>query len=309
MEPASRLELEHLTSELSRAVAPFIGTGRVLQSFGEHKTLLDATIKFVIRGHGGRPEFVVLCSAEGGPEIVARGVQRARETVDALGDDLGIPVLLPMAEGRVDGRTFAIFRYCTPLIASGPRWWIQRSIVRPRVVQWLLESSRKTAGLIPEHQLERCVYDPLQGLIADHDHSPDLRQQADEALRAAQAGTWQPRHVLMHGDLWVGNVLIDQRTAGGRTFGQFVIIDWAGARVRGYPFYDLLRLSISFGLARRPFARALDEYCAALNYSRAEGRYAFASAAAELGSRLEHWPRDAYLSTIDDCWRKLTSVR
>ena len=110
----------------------------------------------------------------------------------------------------------------------------------------------------------------------------------------------------MHDDLWVGNVLINQRSAGGRTFGQFVIIDWAGSRVRGYPMYDFLRLSISFRLAGGSFFRALDQYCAALECTRTEASYAFASAAADLGQRLEHWPRESYLSTIDRCNRKLT---
>jgi len=81
----------------------------------------------------------------------------------------------------------------------------------------------------------------------------------------------------------------------------------AGSRVRGYPLYDFLRLSVSFGLAGHTFRCALDEYCAALGYSRVEGGYAFANAAAELGQRLEHWPRKSYLSTVERCYRKLMS--
>jgi hypothetical protein len=303
------MEFEQLASELSQAVAPFIGAGRVLESFGEHKVLVDATSKFVVRDGAGNPELVLLCSAAGGPEIVARGAERARATADALGDDLGRAVLLPVAEGDVNGRTFAIFPYCTPLTGSGPRWWIQRSIVRPRVVQWLLDSSRRTAIPVADDQLERCVHEPLNEMVADDGHSSALRALADEALRATHARTWQPRHVFMHDDLWVGNVLIDQRSAGGRTFGRFVVIDWAGSRVRGYPLYDFLRLSISFGLAGGPFFRALDQYCTTLGYTRTEGCYAFANAAAELGQRLEHWPRSTYLSTIHHCYRKLMSGR
>lgn len=303
------VELERMASELSQAASSFIGTDRVLESFGEHKTLVDATNKFLIRDHAGEPELVVLYSGAGGPEIVTRGVQRARDVVAALGEDLGRAVLLPVFEGDVNGRTFAIFPYRTPLIGSGPGWWIQRSVVRPRLVRWLLDAGRRTAITVPDDQLRGCVYEPLEQMVEDDDHSPELRVLAHEALRAARTRTWQPRHVFMHDDLWVGNVLIDQRSAGGGTFGRFVIIDWAGSRVRGYPLYDFLRLSISFELAGRPFFRALDQHCVALGYTRTEGGYAFANAAAELGQRLEHWPRSSYLSTIDYCYRKLMSGR
>jgi hypothetical protein len=298
-------ELETLASELSRAAAPFIGTGRVLENFGEHKVLADATSKFVIRDGAGRPELVTLCSATGGPGMVARGAQRARDMVEALGDDLGRAVLLPVWEGDVDGRTFAVFPYCEPLKGSGPLWWAQRSVIRPRLVQWLFDSSRKTATPVPRDELEGRVYQPLEAMIADDGYSPELRALADQALSAAHSDDWQPKHVFMHDDLWVGNVLIDQRSAGGRMFGRFVIIDWAGSRVRGYPVYDFLRLSISFRLAGGPFFRALDQYCAALGYTRAQASYAFAGAVADLGQRLEEWPRQSYLSTIDRCYRKL----
>lgn len=303
------MKLEQNASALVQAAAPLIGADRVLERFGEHKTLADATSKFLIRDNAGNPEFVVLYSGVGGPEIVARGVQRARAVVAALGDDLGRAVLLPDFEGHVDERTFAVFPYRMPLVGFGPGWWIQRSIVRPRVVRWLFESSRRTAIPIPDEQIESCVSEPLERMIADARYSSELRGLANEALRAMRARTWQPRHVFMHDDLWVGNVLIDQRSAGGRKFGRFVIIDWAGSRVRGYPMYDFIRLSLSFGLVGRPFARALDQYCSALGYTRSEGGYAFANAAAELGQRLEQWPRSSYLSTIERCHRKLTSGR
>ena len=303
------MELEQLASELARVAAPLIGPARSFENFGERKILVDATSKFLVRDDAGNPELVVLCSAAGGPEIVARGVQRARDIAEALGDDLGRAVLLPVGEGDVDGRTFAIFRYCTPLIESGPRWWVQRSMVRPRLIRWLIDSSRKTAIAIPTDSLDRCVYEPLAAMLADDGHSPELRELAEEALRAARAGDWQPRHVFMHDDLWSGNVLLDRQLVEGRHPGRFVVIDWAGARVRGYPLYDFLRLSASFGLKRGPFYQALDQYCGAVEYNRTEASYAFANAAAELGQRLEHWPRPSYLSTIDRCYRKLMNGR
>jgi len=308
-EASSSTELEHLSSQLSSVLAPFVGAGRALESFGEQKVLVDATKKFLMRDDAGKVELIVLCSAAGGPEIVARNVQRAREAVDALGADLGMAVLLPVYEGDFEGRTFAVFSYCTPLVESGPRWWIQRSVVRPRLLRWLLDSSRRTAIEVSEEQLESAVTQPLEKMMQDEGHSPALRELAHESLRAVRARAWHPKHVLVHGDLWAGNVLIDQRSPGGSLFGRLVIIDWAGSQVRGYPFYDLLRLSCSFGLSGRRFFRTFDEYCAAIGYDRAQGHYAFAATAAELGERLEHWPRSSYLSTIERCYRKMVSGR
>jgi aminoglycoside phosphotransferase (APT) family kinase protein len=305
----AEIALEELASALSLAVEPVAGPGRVLHRFGERKTLVDATSKFLVRDDAGNAEFVVLCSGAGGPGMVARGVQRAREVAAALGQDLGRPVLLPLGEGDVHGRTFAVFPYCTPLIESGARWWIQRSFLRPRLVRWLVDASRQTTVPVPDAEHEHRVLLPLHQLRADEGHSQELRMLAGEALSAARALKWQPKHVFMHDDLWLGNVLIDQRSAGGPVFGRFTIIDWAGSRVRGYPLYDFLRLSISFGLTGSLFFRALHKYCAALDYTRSEAGYAFVHTAADLGQRLEHWPRASYFSTINRCFRRLTTGR
>lgn len=309
MQSSSSLQNEGFALELSHAAAPYVGSGRVLESFGEPKTLQDATSTFLVRDDVGNPELVILCSAAGGLEGVARAVKRARATVAALGTELGSAVLLPLQEGQLDGRSFAIFSYCTPLVESGPRWWIQRSVVRPRLVRWLLDASRATVKAVPTERLGPGVAQPLENMIADEGHPPDLRALAEEALRALHDGQWIPKHVFTHGDLWVGNVLIDQRSPGGSRFGRFVIIDWAGAQVQGYPYYDLLRLACSFALSGKDFFRALRKYDAALGYRSHEGRYAFAAAAAELGQRLEHWPRKTYLSTIERCYQKLVSGR
>ena len=91
----------------------------------------------------------------------------------------------------------------------------------------------------------------------------------------------------MHHDFWTGNVLIDQDSPGGARFGRFVVIDWGGARVRGYPLYDFLRLCSETRLQGRAFFRALARQCQALDCDRLGAEYHFLCAAAESASR---WP-------------------
>ncbi len=298
-------EIERFKAELPDQLEPILAERRPVEVLGEVKTIIDATRKYLVRRQNGRPWAVVSCSAPGQPDLVTQSAERARLAKEALGAELGAPVISPLGHGTIGDQSFVVLPYYTPLWESGPRWWLQRAHLRPRLFDWLTAVTRQTLAFVPEDQIRSRVISPLEDLLTDNKQWSELRKASDEAIERARAGTWSPRQVLQHDDFWAGNVLIDQETRGGRWFGDFSIIDWPGARVDGYPMYDFLRMAVSIGLTGGPFFKRLDEICSALNCNRDEALYEFSAAGAELGRRLGNWPVEAYRDTLEQCVRRI----
>lgn len=296
-------------SALELAVQRALGSGSSLLEVTTASALSDATRKFQVRDARARAIAMALLSSPSSPQMIARSSQRARDVRDALGDALGAVVLLPLAEGAVEGRSYALLPWCTPLRAGGVAGRAQRRVIRTRLLRWLAAATAQTAREIAADARERRVAAPLARMAAETDLPAPLRELASRALGALRAGRWTPKHVFMHDDLWSGNVLIDQRTRGGALFGELRIIDWAGARLDGFPLYDFLRAAGDMRLGGGAFFRALDRQCAALACDREQAQHHFAAALADLGGRLEQWPRAAYARTALSCWERLSTGR
>ncbi len=297
------------TKRLSLKCEELLGIPCPLEPMGKQETDVDATRKFLLRKTNRDPWRVVACSSEGGPEIVSRGMQRAREIKAALGQELGRPVLTPICEGRLDGRSFAVFPYYTTLSRSRPLRWIQRAWVRREVFKWLFYATRQTLKNIPKDEWDKRVITPLAQMSEDNDLRDDIRRECVCAIDATQRDEWIPKHSFMHDDFWDGNIMIDQNTPGGKYFGRFIIIDWPGAKLKGYPLWDFVRLALSFRLKGRRFFRELDRYCSLLDCDREGAKRALLVAMADLGTRLEYWPHQNYVTTVHWCFDRLVTGR
>ncbi len=300
---------DEAASALELATRRALGSETSLLEVTSESALSDATRKFQVRDGAGRALAMALLSSGSSARMIARSSQRARDVRDALGDELGAAVLLPLAEGEALGRSFALLPWCTPLHAGGLAGRLQRPVICARLLRWLAAATARTAREVSADEREPRVAAPLARMAGETDQPAPLRELATRALAALRAGDWIPKHVFMHDDLWSGNVLIDQRTRGGRLFGELRIIDWAGARLDGFPLYDFLRVACDMRLTGRAFQRALDRQCAALACDREQAQHHFAAALADLGGRLEQWPRAAYAKTALSCWERLRAGR
>ncbi|HEU4428107.1 MAG TPA: phosphotransferase [Myxococcota bacterium] len=296
---------DEAASALELAARRALGEGTSLLEVTSDAALSDSTRKFQVRDRAGRAIAMALLSSATSAQMIARSSRRARDVRDALGESLGAAVLLPLAEGEAVGRSFALLPWCTPLRAGGLAARAQRFVIRARLLRWLAAATARTARDVPAPERERRVAAPLARMAGDADLPAPLRELASRALAALRAGDWVPKHVFMHDDLWSGNVLIDQRTRGGATFGELRIIDWAGARLDGFPLYDFLRVACDMRLSGGAFRRALDRQCAALACGREHAPHHLAAALADLGGRLEQWPRAAFAKTAASCYERL----
>ena len=229
--------------------------------------LPDSSAIFIARNAQDKPLAIVQLSAPASPGMVARGAARARDAAACMGPALARSVLLPTSEGEIDGRSYAIMPYCLGFSSSRPRWIFERMRLRPVVLDWLRDIAERTVAPVHEADLSLQYERPLRNLLALAGASPSLRLRTEQALQRLASGAWCPRHVLMHADLWKGNLLLRQGDSSGarRGFAERVaVIDWAGAKPRGYAFYDLVRVADSLRLSPRGLRAEVLRHCEVL---------------------------------------------
>jgi hypothetical protein len=271
----------------------------------------DATAKVVIRDGGGEARAILLCSSPLEPDQVAVAVAAAARARQLLSGAAGDAILDPLASGRAGGLSYAVFPWCVPLSGGRLGSLLQRLRLRPRLLAWLREKVRLTQREVTPAAMEESFLGPLADLVACGELSQEVRASAGLAARRLREGGWRPRFVLAHNDLWAGNVLFRRRAPllWGRQ-APFVVIDWAGARENGDPFYDLVRLAESLGLKAGALVREVHWTCAALGCEPADAMGYLLAGLGRLGRSLGHFPRDRYLQLIDRCRARLfTALR
>jgi aminoglycoside phosphotransferase (APT) family kinase protein len=120
---------------------------------------------------------------------------------------------------------------------------------------------------------------------------------AGAALIDLESGAWQPRFVLMHGDLWRGNVMLPGRPRAmlrALRSGAFAVIDWGGSDPDGIPFFDLLRALDSFGASTSTARSYLHTYSATLELPITDAPKYLASAWAYVLANSAHMPRELF---------------
>lgn len=301
---------ERLYGPLVRALGTSANIGEV-SLLCEAKAVADDCMKLLVRDRHRRPVMVVLCSSPVSPQLVRRGMQRAREAKRALGPALGHVILDPLAEGDIAGCSYSILPYCRPLSNKRLIRRIQRRMMRPVVLRWLRLATSATVTNVAASHLQRAFMIPLAHL-ADLRAVPDhLRHGASAALRALDHGIWTPCYVLMHGDLWDGNILIHHAdpTGFGRPWGaRFVLIDWPGALLNGYAIYDLLRFAQAMSLQGRQLRRELEIHCRVLDCRFEHARFHLLTSLGYLAMHLEHFPPARYAKMSASCVRVLETI-
>jgi hypothetical protein len=270
------------------------------------KETADSPVKLLFKDERGRPGAVLSLSSPAAPGLVADDADRAARAKRMLGQRLGCVILDPIARGDVEGVSYVLWPWRRPLAVRRPVWLGQRTILRSHLFSWLRQATRKTMReTSPVHFLE--ALDHANG----HAHLGfDLRRSAALGAERIRAGTWLPKHVLAHNDLWQGNVLLDAQMHWlyAVRAGRFAIIDWAGAETSGYPLYDVVRLAQSFGLCGRALADELRLHCRILGGTLDDAKPYLAAALGHLGENLGHVPQARFVSFANVCWSALSSA-
>ncbi|WP_337174581.1 phosphotransferase [Paludisphaera sp.] len=275
----------------------------------EPKPLDDDTAKFLIRDRRGRPSAVLLGSPTRYPDAVEQYIGRSRAAAKALGPELGRVILSPLLEGRASGRSYAILPYNEPMSRNRLVNRLQRAVLTRPLLSWLRRatSATKSGPIAPgsdpalTRSLEHVAGVP--GMIAD------ARAAAERALRRASSGEWRPRRVLVHGDFWIGNLLIKPVADAGRRPGdRLTIIDWGGSRTDGAGMFDLLQFLGSIGAGPRTLRREVLAHCGTLDCDPADAYSHLALAMGELGQTLNQFPMERYIELAGHHFRALRAA-
>lgn len=272
--------------------------------------ITDYVTKWLVRDKQGRPSAVVLCSSPTSSKLVERGMSRARSAKALLGNELGRVIMTPIQEGEVQGLSYTVLPYAQPL--SSNKLWrkIQRHRVIPGVLEWLRGAAEKTKRDPSEREREDAFIEPLRHL-SQHDAMPEaIRSAAADALQRLRNGQWTPVHVLMHGDFWDGNILIDVNNVTGRAGSswpnRFVVIDWPGALLQGYGFFDLIRFARATGLSVRQLKGEVHEHCRIIGCEISDAPAHLLAGLGYLELHRERFPLEHFTQMAVNCLDTLT---
>jgi hypothetical protein len=204
-------------------------------------------------------------------------------------------VLEPLAEGRVLGRSYALWPWHHILPQSRLLRVVRHLRLHPHVLCWLRDVAERTATPVPPALLEQQYNSTLSDIASDDSFPGAMRDAASFALHRLNDGRWQPRSTVEHNDFWVGNLLLPRdRAAAKRHARGFIVIDWEGARTVGYPVLDLVRFALSARLPRALLRRESRAHGELLGCEMEDLCGYVLAALGGMGQSLGHFPKRRY---------------
>jgi len=272
------------------------------------KEVADDPAKLLVADARGRSRAVVLVSSPVDPELVGRGMRIAAKARERLDPRLRAAILEPLGEGRLEACSYTILPYRRPLGDGGlaRRFW--RRAIRASVLDWVAGVARTTHEDVPEARIAKAIEAPLAHLAHLETMPSDIREAASHSLGEFRQGAWKATSVLMHGDLWEDNLLLAADASWFGRSSSFVVIDWPGATLEGYPLYDLLRISRSMRVGTKRVRAEVLRHCDSLGLD-AEGAMGHLLAClGHIGLNLGHFPMDMYVDMSRACFADLRSA-
>jgi hypothetical protein len=259
----------------------------------KEQTVADSTSAIALRA--GRTRLILIISSAVSPLIVKRGVDRQRRAKAALQAPAQAAIELPLLEGFYGERSYALWPARRPLSANRVIRKIEKIILAPRVFHWLravaaqsIKPADRAVLAAQAARLESLAALPLP-----------IRNAAGRARDAFLSGAVRPVHVLQHGDMWLGNILLAPTRMG------FIVIDWPGAALDGVPFYDLLKFSASVGASKPKLGREIAAHAAIAGCNPNDASIYVLSGLGRLHRELEYFPEASF---VELCKQKLRAL-
>jgi hypothetical protein len=222
------------------------------------------------------------------PTVIEEMVLKARAARDALGPDLNDPIPVPLDQWEMNGVTCALFEQLTPISSNRLKRSFQLHKTTPLILAWLRGIAAIDRG--PSRTINACVR-----ALADCPYEM-LRDAASRALAQLEAENFVGRSMVMHGDLWIGNIMLDPSSTRG-----FMLIDWRGCEVDGYPIFDLVRFADSAKLSPVSLKSELEAHAALLGCEPADTRFYLLAAFGHFWLHLDQFPPERFNAMARRC--------
>jgi hypothetical protein len=269
------------------------------------------TTALLLSDSAGDPYAVVLVSSALSPDLVQRSMACAHQAKTILGPSIGAHILDPLVQGVVNGLSYAVLPFCKQLSSSKYLWLMQRKLVCPSIFDWLWRATTCTLRNVSDDSIDQSFGEPLRFLASLTQMSTQLRAAASHASGRLATGAWKPKYVLMHGDLWKGNILIRHTRRSVPWLGlsdRFVVTDWAGLKVDGYAMLDLIVLAKSVNVSERNFRREVERHRLILQCEPADALSYLLAGLGTMGMTLEHFPFRRFRLLAEICFKSLENV-
>ncbi len=298
-------------NELIQSLGDVLRAGLGQLDIGELRHLpgpnrvVDETTKVLVRDRKANPVAFVLISPAVDPEIVVRGMQLAAESKARLGARAGRVIFDPLMEGRLDGLSYAALPYWRPMESGRLRRRVKQLILRRGLLDWVAEVAERTAEPAASENVQESFETPLAHMQDSEHAEPAMRRAAEVSLGRLQKSAWRPSNILMHGDLWQGNILTGPAIVEGQRLharDRFFIIDWPGAVPHGYPIFDLVRLSLALRLGTRAASNQIARHCRMLKCDEIDAVSYLLAALGSIGLNLGHFPPELYAKMSSSCF-------
>lgn len=260
-----------------------------------NETVADHTYKYLITSCPGE-KYVLTVSNGQFPLMVSRAVSRLQEARLVLSSEARDVVEMPLDHGSWDGVSYALWAYRSPLSTNRLRKYAQKNLLAPKVRTWLSSIALQTRqGNLTPDDWKTNFAEPLSTLISSPRLDAALTRASEIAMRRLTNGDFKPVHVLQHGDLWLGNLLLKGSLELLNPQKQgFTVIDWGGAIASGYPFFDLVKFSMSCDMPPKTTARHIESMREIIRCEPADVVSYIVCALGKLRQDLEHFPEERF---------------
>lgn len=285
-----------LGAEIRRTI-PLIEKGKVL-------TVSDAPTRAIVLDARGEHYAVLFVSNSFDVSYVARAVANAAAAKRVLGEDLGSVILDPIAHGEFRGFSYVLWPWHRPVTQVRGLAYLQRRLLQPRVLGWLRDATARTARRPSGAEVESTFAGPLGHLAQDERLPAWSRDLARRGLERLAAGTWRPSVVLEHKDFGHWNILRPRDRAHQRQFPRgFILIDWSGANLAGYPFANLLSRARTSRVSTSVLTAELRRHCQILSCESDDIMPCVLAGLGFVGGNLGHFAEADYIAQSLDIMR------
>jgi hypothetical protein len=273
------------------------------------EVVIDQTRKFLVTSSVGR-KYVLILSNPKFPLTVSKAVSSLQDARSVLGPRSRNVAEMPIHYGFWEGVSYALWSYRSPLSINPFYLYAQKRLLIPKLTSWLSSVAQETLrnDLAPE-ELKTNFIEPLEALISHPELGETLSRLSQITLARISEGKFKPVHVLQHGDLWRGNVLIRGPMELLNPFANgFIVIDWAGAKVSGYPFIDLLRFTMSFNLSPAGTARHMNSMRSVIRCGPEDVASHVVCSFGKLYQEIDNFPKHNFIGLCESSIRHLMAA-
>lgn len=269
----------------------------------ESKDISDDTTKILIKNKRDKNVAILLCSYTKYSDIPKRNMKYSQEIKHSIGPEAGDVILNPILSGVRDGISYVVWPYCNPINSNPILKRVQLLSIRRSIFHWLRTTTQETMQKPNTEELKSDFLIPLEHLYKNEKIGVHIKKEVYNTIEKLNDKRWVPYYVLAHNDLWTGNILLNKSEKY-----RFVIIDWAGAKLKSFAISDIITLFINANFSKKRLKKELKILCDILKCNIDDTKCYVLSSFAYLGMNLGQFPENRYIEAVNTFYNYLCST-